>query len=61
MTNPVNAKTSTLLSMEPEQLLEYFKDEVYKRICETMYDAITKNMTMKRLMLDEVKLLGKTT
>lgn len=28
MTNPVNAKTSTLLSMEPEQLLEYFKDEV---------------------------------
>lgn len=119
MTNPVNAKTSTLLSMEPEQLLEYFKDEVdlhlpdnidtpearkqaiaemnkaaayicyfkemeviaknrkraqkrrccsqeesdrllgieevceaYKRICETMYDAITKNMTMKRLMLD---------
>ena len=128
MTNPVNAKTSTLLAMEPEQLLEYFKDEVdlhlpdnidtpearkqavaemnkaaayicyfkemevvaknrkraqkrrgcsqeesdrllgieavceaYKRICETMYDAITKNMTMKRLMLDEVKLLGKTT
>ena len=128
MTNPVNAKTSTLLAMEPEQLLEYFRDEVtlclpdnidtpetrkqataemnkaaayicyfkelegiaknrkraqkrrgcsqeesdrllgieevceaYKRICETMYDAITKNMTMKRLMLDEVKLLGKTT
>ena len=28
MTNPVNAKTSTLLAMEPEQLLEYFRDEV---------------------------------
>ena len=28
MTNPVNAKTSTLLAMEQEQLLEYFRDEV---------------------------------
>lgn len=35
--------------------------ETYKKIAEQTYDYITKMMTMKRLMLDETKLLGTTT
>ncbi len=35
--------------------------ETYKRISENIYTQISKMMTMKRLMLDETKLLGETT
>lgn len=34
--------------------------ETYKRACEQNYEYVTKLMTMKRLMIDEAKILGKT-
>lgn len=34
--------------------------ETYKRICEQNYEYVCKLMTMKRLMLDEAKIFGKT-
>lgn len=34
--------------------------ETYKRNCEKIYDYISKLMTMKRLTLDEMKMLGHT-
>jgi hypothetical protein len=35
--------------------------ETYKRIAEQYYEQISKMMTMKRLMLDECKILGRAT
>lgn len=33
--------------------------EAFKRICEQCYEQLSKLMTMKRLMLEETKMLGK--
>ncbi len=35
--------------------------EAYKRICEQQYECISKMVTMRRLDLEEAKILGKTT
>lgn len=58
-----NMKRATTKKEEPELYTTLISNEeiygAYKDICKQTYDATAKLMTMKRLALDEAKLLGR--